>query len=198
MSYYLPFNGPIADYMREHYDELSQQFFEHALGTPNDKSQYVRKNGLMLYKGSIKVVALKLCRKILDENERRIAAWPEGGPEYRTPFPSLHLSKYQKMTRWDDFLKKFDNQIEQCFFNIAYPGASITYHYGVAKHFWRTHVCFMENPGFTFDIQGELRKWKEGMDNSFMFDDGNLNHGVLYEEMGVENPRVVCILDIKK
>lgn len=199
MTYFLPFTGEIADYYTKYYDELKSEFFEHVMPIDRPaKPKYIRKNGVLLYDGRIDIVAFKLTKTLLDENELRLTGWTDKPDLYRYPFKNRYPEVYSKLTRWQDFLNTFENSIEQCFFNIAYPKANLSYHYGVSKHAWRAHICFQTNPSFTFDIENEKKKWEEGMEHSFMFDDGNLWHGVDYEEMNIERPRIVSILDIKK
>jgi hypothetical protein len=199
MKHFLPFTGKIADYYTTHYDELKSEFIEHVMPMNKaDKPKYTRHTGELLYDGRIDVVAFKLTKTLLDVNELRLTRWTDTHGLYRYPFKNRYPEVYDKLIRWQDFINTFDDTLEQCFFNIAYPKANLSYHYGVSNHAWRAHICFQTNPGFIFNIEGDKKKWEEGMDNSFMFDDGNLSHGVDYEEMNVEQPRIVSILDIKK
>jgi len=199
MTNFLPFDGPVYDFFKNHYDNLRKEFFnEIYTSTQFDKPNYIRNNGVQLYNGKIDIIPLKLYRNLLDHNERRIANWADPNELYRYPLLRKNPDLYNKLFYFKKLLDTFENEIDQLFFNVAYPGSNLSYHYGVSKHAWRVHICFQNNIGFTFDIGGELKKWKEGIENSFKFDDGNLLHGVLYEDLGDNTPRIVCILDIKK
>jgi hypothetical protein len=197
MSHYIPFTGPIADYIRANYDLLESEFFNTIEPVPRSaKPRYIRNNGKVLYGGKIDIVAIKLARVLLDEHEQRITNWTDADETYRYPFKKRHPGV--TINAWDNLLNTFEDSIEQCFFNFMYPPATLSYHYGISKHCWRVHICLQENQGFTFDVGGEKHKWTKGMDNAFMFDDGNLFHGVTYEDVNIEQPRIVFILDIKK
>jgi hypothetical protein len=197
MSHYIPFTGPIADYIKINYDLLESEFFNNIECLPRGaKPRYIRNNGKILYGGKIDTVALKLARVLLDQHEQRLTNWTESTETHRYPFKKRYPN--HNINAWNNLLNTFEDSIEQCFFNIMYPPATLSYHYGVVKHCWRIHICLQENQGFTFDIAGEKHKWTKGIDNAFMFDDGNLFHGVTYEDVNVAQPRIVCILDIKK
>ncbi len=199
MKHILPFDGPIADFMRENYQTLKDEFFNYGMSPfVFPKPKYIRDNGVLLYSGKINIIPLKLAKVLLDRNERIAANWVTDEATHRFPVKTRRPDDYAKMVTWDKMLTEFENEIEQVFFNIAYPGASLSYHYGVSKHCWRAHVCMQENQGFTFVIEDEQTKWFEGMDHSFKFDDGNLWHGVEYVEINDATPRIACIIDYKK
>lgn len=199
MKYFLPFNNDIAQYMRENYASLEREFFEYIYPLERyEKPRYIRKNGVLLYLGRIDLIPLKIARILLDENELTTAGWTDENELYKFPFSKRYPEQNLNLVTWNKMIETFSDSIEQLFFNIAFPGATLSLHYGVTKHCWRAHVCLQENPGFRLVIEEESKSWFKGMDNSFVFDDGNLWHGIEYEENNVKTPRVVCIIDYKK
>lgn len=186
----------MMDDIAKNYAQLKDDFVnniytnEHLL---KNKPGYKFSDGVTdLYKGKILSAALKISTVALDDDERRIMNW--GKDEvYRRGWRLVNLKG-----PWADFMNKWDEQLEQVFFNIAYPGAEITPHKGIHTRYFRVHVCLQTNPGFYFDIEGEKKPWVEGPENAFAFDDANLRHGVYYNDMGVNVPRVIAILDVKK
>jgi len=149
----------------------------------------------LLYSNKILSKALKLYFGLLDESERKQLCWFPNMHEYRNPF---HAERPYLAPTWKAFIHIFDSVLEQCLFNVAYPGATLSKHHGVSNHCYRLHLCLQENQGFTFRIEDEFRKWKEGPENMFYFDDGNLEHEILYEESKNPQPRIVAVFDIKK
>ena len=199
MKYFLPFENEIAQYMRENYSELEREFFQYIYPLERyEKPRYIRKNGVLLYLGRIDLVPLKIARILLDDNELNAAGWTDVNESYKYPFSKRYPEQNEKLIHWNKLLETFSDSIEQLFFNIAFPEATLSYHYGVTKHCWRAHVCLQENQGFKFVIEDESKAWFKGMDDSFIFDDGNLWHGIEYTDVGDKTPRVVCILDYKK
>lgn len=184
-------------YIQNNYSALKEDFYTNISNSPLmvNKPAYTFLDGVTeLYKGRILSAGLKNANKALDDDERRIMKW-DPAQEYRYNWLRC---KPQVTGAWVDFITKFNDHLEQMFFNIAYPGASITPHLGIATSYFRVHICLQTNPGFVFDIAGETKRWEEGVENAFAFDDGNLRHGVYYEEQGITQPRVVAILDVKK
>lgn len=196
-KYFKKFQSPLIDYIAENYDVLKNDFFENIATSKlvANKPGYKFLDGVTdLYKGKILSAALKLSTIALDDDERRIMNWsPEEKYRYNWTRLTPPLSG-----PWVDFVKKFDNQLEQMFFNVAFPGAAITAHKGISTSYFRVHICLQENQGFVFDIEGEKKHWYEGAGNAFAFDDGNLRHGVNYTEINEIRPRIVAILDVKK
>lgn len=197
MSNFLPFQGPIFNYFKENYDSLKEEFFKYGLNFDHEKPNYPFKDKKNLYSGNIKVIPFKLTWFLLDKYERDLAGWHDNDI-YKFPFKKKFPKLFLEMKTWSNLLLTFEDSIEQCFFNVAHPGALLQYHKGVSNHCYRAHICFQNNPGFIFDIGGEKRAWSEGIENSFMFDDGNILHGVLYNHHEDTTPRIVCILDIRK
>lgn len=154
---------------------------------------------------------MKLANKAIDDDERKFIGW-KPTDEYRYTYRSAKIDVDKETgirnytylggnwikSPWADLVDKFDDQLEQMFFNIAYPGAKITPHLGIANSYFRVHICLQNNSGFVFDIAGEKKRWSEGVEGSFAFDDGNLRHGVYYDDRGETQPRIVAILDVKK
>lgn len=186
----------MMDDIARNYDQLKDDFINNIYNNEyllKNKPGYKFSDGITdLYKGTILSAALKISTVALDDDERRIMNWGKN-EEYRRGW---RLTKLQGP--WADFMDKWDSQLEQMFFNIAFPGATITPHKGIHTRYFRVHVCLQTNPGFYFDIEGEKKAWQEGVDNAFAFDDANLRHGVYYNDLGVNIPRVVAILDVKK
>jgi hypothetical protein len=195
--YFKHFKSPIMDYIDEHYNNLKTDFFNNVAQSRllGNKPAYTFSNGVTeLYRGKIQSVGLKFSKIAIDDDEKRIMQWGDN-EEYRYNYNRA----WSKLTGdWVNFVKAFDNQLEQMFFNIAWPGATITPHKGINSRYFRVHVCLQENDGFHFDIEGEKKYWKEGVRHAFAFDDANLKHGVFYNEQHNPNPRVVAILDVKK
>jgi hypothetical protein len=196
-KYFKEFKSPMMDYIKDNYESLKQDFYtniSHSQLMAN-KPAYTFADGVTeLYRGKILSAGLKNANIALDDDERRIMRW-QPHEEYRHNW--LRCTP-ELQGPWVDFVKRFDNQLEQMFFNIAYPGAAITPHKGIHTRYFRVHICLQTNPGFVFDIAGERKYWYEGVDHAFAFDDGNLRHGVYYEERGQSQPRIVAILDVKK
>lgn len=196
-KYFKKFQSPIMDYIAENYDLLKNDFFENIAKSElyKNKPGYRFVDGVTdLYKGKILSSALKLSTIALDDDERRIIRWdPEEKYRYTWTRVTPNISG-----PWVDFVKKYDDQLEQMFFNIAFPGATITPHRGITSSYFRVHVCLQENQGFIFNIEGERKHWFEGVQNAFAFDDANLLHGVEYESNAENKPRIVAILDVKK
>lgn len=201
------------DYINERYDNLKTDFFENISKSQivGQKPWYLFGDGVTsLYQGKIQSAAMKLANKAIDDDERKFIGWnpsDEHRYNYRAATVTIDgagIRHYNYRgdnwikSPWADLVDKFDNQLEQMFFNIAYPGAKITPHKGIATSYFRVHICLQNNTGFVFDIEGERKRWSEGVDGSFAFDDGNLRHGVDYEDRGETQPRIVAILDIKK
>jgi hypothetical protein len=196
-THYKPLTGPIADYINEHYNELKADFFDNISKSQlvASKPGYKFLDGVTdLYKGKILSAALKLSTIALDDDERRIMNWGLD-EKYRYTYKRVNPELRGPCV---EFVEKFDDMLEQCFFNIAFPGASITPHLGITSTYFRTHICLQENQGFVFDIEGEKKHWHEGPQNLFTFDDANVRHGVSYEDKGEIKPRILLILDIKK
>ena len=147
-----------------------------------------------LYKGKILSAALKLSTIALSVTERKMLNWAVD-EKYRYSYKRVQPELQGACV---DFVNRFDDMLEQCFFNIAFPGASIAPHFGIHTSYFRAHLCLQENQGFHFDIEGEKKYWFEGPENLFAFDDANVRHGINYEELGNANPRIILILDIKK
>jgi len=196
-KYFKKFQSPIMDYIAEHYDVLKNDFFENISKSKlvANKPGYKFLDGVTdLYKGKILSSALKLSTIALDDDERKIMNW---GQEEKYRYLWTRVSP-NLSGPWVDFVKKYDNQLEQMFFNIAFPGATITPHKGITNSYFRVHICLQENQGFVFDIEGEKKHWFEGVENAFAFDDANLRHGVHYKTNLENKPRIVAILDVKK
>jgi hypothetical protein len=196
-KHFKQFDSPIMDYIKQNYQLLKNDFFDNVSQSLllANKPGYKFLDGVTdLYKGKIHSVGLKNSRVALDADEQRIMNW-KPTEEYR--------HNYRRITPnlagpWVDLVNKFDDQLEQMFFNIAEPGASITPHRGIHTRYFRVHICLQTNAGFCFDIEGEKKSWLEGAENSFAFDDANRRHGVSYTDYGDNTPRVVAILDVKK
>ena len=197
MSYFIqPGNDNLSNFLRRHYKELRSEFFQDIYPFIwHEKPNYIRSTGEPLYNNKILSKALKLYYGLLDKSEREHLNWLPSGRAYRTPF---HSERPYLAPTWKAFIHIFDSVLEQCLFNVAYPGATLSKHYGVSNHCYRLHLCFQENQGFTFRIEDEFKQWKEGPENMFYFDDGNLEHEILYEESKNPQPRIVAIFDIKK
>lgn len=213
-KYFKPFNGPIIEYLRNNWSIMRDDFFSNVASSQivGTKPWYVFGDGVTsLYRGKILSAALKLSKISLDADEKKFIGWAEED-QYRwnyrradikiDPETKMRTIKYTGgnwfNSPWAEFVDKFDDQLEQMFFNIAYPGAEITPHLGISSSYFRVHICIQNNSGFIFDIAGEKKRWAEGVDENFAFDDGNLRHGVTYEERGETQPRIVAILDVKK
>jgi len=200
MTYFIkPGPDPISEYIRNNYIKLKAEFFEEWFPmTTNNKPQYMMQPGRMLYENTIKVSAAKLSKKLLDKNELKIVNFPlEKDNIY--PLKTRMPAVYEKVPTWAALLETHNDVIDQLFVDIAYPGASISSHYGVSSHCYRLHLCLQTNPGFVFNIEGELKGWAEGPGGMFMFDDGKLYHGVSYDpSTGGPQTRIVAILDIFK
>lgn len=213
-KYFKTFSGPIIDHLRENWTELRDDFFSNVANSKivGTKPWYVFGDGVTsLYRGKIQSAALKLSKISLDADEKKFIGWAEDD-QYRWNYRNANVTtdpdtkirniKYTGgnwlKSPWAEFVDKFDDQLEQMFFNIAYPGAEITPHLGISSSYFRVHVCIQNNSGFVFDIAGEKKRWEEGVDANFAFDDGNLRHGVTYEDRGQNNPRIVAIIDVKK
>lgn len=196
MSYFIqPGNDNLSNFLRRHYKKLRSEFFQDIYPFIwHEKPNYMRGENL-LYSNKILSKALKLYFGLLDESERKQLCWLPNTHEYSNPF---HAEHPQLAPTWKAFIHIFDSDLEQCLFNVAYPGATLSKHYGVSNHCYRLHLCLQESQGFTFRIENEFRKWKEGPENMFYFDDGNLEHEILYEESKNPQPRIVAIFDIKK
>jgi len=196
-KHFKEFKCPMMDYIRDNYDALKNDFYTNISNSQLmvNKPAYTFLDGITeLYRGRILSAGLKNANKALDDDERRIMKW-DPAIEYRRNW----LRCDPPLTGpWVDFINKYDDHLEQMFFNIAYPGASITPHLGITNSYFRVHICLQTNSGFVFDIAGEKKRWFEGVDGAFAFDDGNLRHGVSYEDTGQSQPRVVAILDVKK
>jgi hypothetical protein len=196
-KYFKKFNSPIMDHIRNNYDALKRDFFENIAHSQivSHKPGYKFSDGVTdLYKGKILSAGLKNAKVALDADEQRIMNWGLN-EEYR--------HNYKRITPrltgpWVDIVEKFDDQLEQMFFNVAFPGATITPHKGIHTRYFRVHICLQTNPGFYFDIEGEKKAWLEGVDNAFAFDDAHLRHGVYYHDQGINVARIVAILDVKK
>lgn len=213
-KYFKKFNSPIIDYISQHYGELRTDFFNNIASSQivGKKPWYLFGDGVTsLYQGQILSAAMKLANKAIDDDERKFIGW-NPADEYRYTYRTAKVIKdpmtgyrnYNYLggnwikSPWADFIDKFDDQLEQMFFNIAYPGAKITPHKGIANSYFRVHICLQNNRGFVFDIAGEKKYWEEGPEGHFAFDDGNLRHGVDYADAGDTVPRVVAIIDVKK
>lgn len=204
----------MIDWIAHRYDDLKRDFFENISQSiiVGKKPWYLFSDGVTsLYKGEIKSAAMKLANIALDDDERRYIGWhPNDSHRYTyrkaniTTDPETGYRTYNYTgtnwikSPWADFVDTFDEQLEQMFFNIAYPGAQITPHLGITNSYFRVHVCLQNNSGFVFDIAGEKKQWAEGIENNFAFDDGNLRHGVEYIDRGETQPRIVAIFDVKK
>lgn len=200
MKHILKFDGPIADYVELHYDKLVSEFYQFAYDTARTpKPNHIRINDRLFYAGQIDVVGLKIARSLLDPNELNFTKWTHDPTQYRYPTKFKDPVNSAKMVTWNEMMSTFEDIIEQLFINIANPGADIGFHYGVKTYCWRAHICFQENPAFKFHIEDEETAWIEGMENSFKFDDGNVLHGVKYNQALCNGlPRIVCIIDYKK
>lgn len=195
-KHFKEFKSPIMEHIRDNFQLLKDDFYNNISNSQliANKPAYTFLDGVTeLYKGKILSAGLKNANIALDDDERRIMKW--GNEEYRKNYLRC---KPPVTGPWVDFVEKFDDQLVQMFFNIAYPGASITPHLGITNSYFRVHICLQTNSGFVFDIAGEKKRWHEGVENAFAFDDGNLRHGVQYEDKGETQPRVVAILDVKK
>ena len=181
-------------------DDSHPQFYLHALtNLPSNKPNHIFEGETLLYYGQIKVQSLKLSRECISEKELKTLKWDEQNlGKIWFKFRHFYPDSWAKMHTWQEFIRTFEDSLLQVFVNIAYPGVTLTHHYGVNKHYYRAHVCFQSNPGLLFDIEGEQRQWEEGFENSFSFDDGNLLHGIVNQPTNVDQPRIVCILDILK
>lgn len=191
------FESPIMDHIKQNYQLLKDDFFNNVSQSPLlvNKPGYKFTDGVTdLYKGKIHSIGLKNSRIALDEDEQRIMNW-KPTEEYRHNYRRINPNLTGP---WVDLVNKFDDQLEQMFFNIAWPGAAITPHRGIHTRYFRVHICLQTNAGFCFDIEGEKKAWFEGVENSFAFDDANLRHGVTYTDQGDNKPRIVAILDVKK
>jgi hypothetical protein len=196
-KYFKKFNSPIMDHIRDNYDTLKGDFYDNIAQSRivNHKPGYKFSDGITdLYRGKILSAALKNSKVALDADEQRIMNWG-ATEEYRHSYRHINPSLTGP---WVDFVDKFDDQLEQVFFNIAYPGATITPHKGIHTRYFRVHICLQTNPGFYFDIEGEKKSWQEGAEYAFAFDDAHLRHGVYYHDTGINVPRIVAILDVKK
>lgn len=204
----------MIQWLTDRWPQMKQDFFDNISQSPivGKKPWYTFGDGVTnLYNGKILSGALKLSTIALDDEERKFIGWahdekyrynyraadikvdPETGVRTRTYKGGNWLK-----SPWAEFVDIFDQQLEQMFFNIAYPGATITPHLGISNSYFRVHICLQNNDGFVFDIAGERKRWAEGPENNFAFDDGNLRHGVHWEDVGNINPRIVAILDVKK
>jgi hypothetical protein len=194
-----PPNDPISEYLRNNYSRLKTEFFEEWFpNIRNNKPQYMMQPGKMLYENTIKISAVKLSKRLLDKTELKLINFPLDKSNIY-PMKTRMPEVYAKIPTWTSLLETYSDQIDQLFVDIAYPGASISSHYGVSAHCYRLHLCLQNNPGFIFKIEDESKAWTEGPSGMFMFDDGNLYHGVTYNsEFEFPQSRIVVILDILK
>lgn len=214
-KHFKKFNSPIMSYIKSRYAEMKDDFFKNIATSSicGDKPWYLLGDNstISLYNGQIKSAAMKISNIAIDDDERRIMKWNPSEMYryyYRRSEVTIDLENDWKVynytggnwldSPWAEMVDIFDSHLEQMFFNIAYPGAIITPHRGIDNNYFRVHICLQNNSGFIFNINGETRKWQEGVDGSFAFDDYNLKHGVDYVDAGELQPRVVAILDVKK
>lgn len=190
---------PIADFLVSKYEDLHYEFFNYIATLPwTNKPQYTRPTTKgKLYDGQIKALAVKLSRTLLDRDELRLTNWTDDLTPFRYPLQTRFPGVPAFIPTWYTLLDF--SEVEQIFFNVAYPPATLSYHYGVSSHCWRYHLCLQNNAAFSFDLGGETKPWVEGPSGLFKFDDGLIKHGVLYDPSKVEQqPRIVAILDVKK
>jgi Aspartyl/Asparaginyl beta-hydroxylase len=192
-------NDPLTVFIKENYKELRHEFFEHWF--PNIKRRklmFTWDNGKVPYANEINSAALKLSDRLLDSKEREEMEKILPNAPHMYPVRDVKPEVWKNLHTWRLLLEKFDSNLEALFTNIAYPGSKIFAHRGVDNHCYRMHLCLQNNLGFTFNIGGERQQWEEGPDHMFRFDDGNITHGVEYQEAGDTTPRVVMIFDVWK
>lgn len=200
MTNFIPLqNDPISQYIRDNYRAMRIEFFEEWFpATVSNKPQYRRTTGSMLYENTIRTSAAKLSKTLLDKKELEIVNFPPF-EKFIYPLKKNKPEIYNKMPTWAKLLDEYDNVIEQLFVNTAYPGSSISSHYGVSSHCYRLHLCLQTNPGFIFNIGDESKQWIDGPSGMFIFDDGPMFHGVEYNKLiGTSQARIVAIFDIIK
>ena len=62
------------------------------------KPKYIRNIGVLLYDGRIDIVAFKLTKTLLDENELRLTNWTNNPDLYRYPFKNKNPEIYSRLT----------------------------------------------------------------------------------------------------
>ena len=106
MTHFKPFSGSIANYFKDHYTILKQEFYEHAYtNLPTDKPNHIFEGETMLYYGKIKVLSFKLSKECISGKELKTLKWDEqnlGKTWFK--FKDLYPESWEKMDNWQ---KKF-------------------------------------------------------------------------------------------
>ena len=190
MSHYITFkSNPLVDYLTSNWQAIRQEHINYITKNGNmtkannNNNQY----GQILYTGKFDSLSLKLVDSLLDHNEKATIKWKD------TEKVRYYKDRLAQMPLMAKFLEQFDSIVPAITFNVCYPGAKLTHHFGLDEKYLRLHLTLQEADGCIFDIEGQKHKWKDG--EVFGFDDALVYHGTTHT--GTE-PRVIVLIDVDK
>lgn len=191
---------PLTTSLRQNYHGIMNDYIRVSskyLGTkPNNLMGEIldqkESNGKLLYHGTIKSVFTRVAPESCSPTEY-IAVW--GKTENSKQLADARFLEKQELTPiLEEVIRPYNKYVGTVGFNIMYPGAKLSMHYGMTSNYIRFHMGIICDPNAKFHVGTHApRAWEPG--KVWAFDDGAAFHGTTHE--GVSE-RVILLLDIDK
>lgn len=191
---------PLSIALRDNYKGILNDYLQLSskyLGNkPNNITGVVldqkQSNGKMLYGGTIKSVFTRAVPESCSKSEHE-AIW--GTTDVTKMIAEDKFLKKQALTPvLEEIIKPYGNYIGSVGFNLMYPGAKLSMHYGMVSRYVRFHLGLICDPEAKFHVENyEPRAWEVG--KVWAFDDGDAYHGTTHNGT---TGRLILILDIDR
>lgn len=190
MSHYITFKpNPLVDFLKDNWKAIKQEHINYITTNGNIEKPNNTDNqyGQILYTGKFNSMSLKLVDSLLDPSEKTAIKWKN------TEKVRYYKDRLAEMPLMAEFVNKFDKVVPAITFNVCYPGAKLTHHFGLDEKYLRLHLTLQGAEGCVFDIESEKHQWTEG--EVFGFDDALVYHGTTHTGTV---PRVIVLIDVDK
>lgn len=149
-------------------------------------------NGKELYQGKISSVFTHVAADSCSKPEYE-AVWGTT-PESHALAEMRFLEKRELTPVLEKILAPYSAHLGCVGFNLMYPPAKLSMHYGMVSKYVRFHLGLICDPGATFHVNDyPPRVWESG--KVWAFDDGDAFHGTTHNG---ENLRVILIVDLDR
>lgn len=200
LGYIDVYDHPLTLELRKHHDKILEEFkvlSNYFLGIkPNNTMGSVvdqkASNGQELYKGKINSVFTHVAADSCSKPEYE-AVWGTTPESHR-----LAEEKFLQKRKLTPTLEKILEPYKHCLgcvgFNLMYPPAKLSMHYGMVSKYIRFHLGLICDKEAKFHVNDyEPRAWEVG--KVWAFDDGDAFHGTTHNGTDL---RVILIVDIDR
>ena len=200
LGYVDVYDHPLTLELRKNHSIILEEFkvlSNHFLGIkPNNSMGSVvnqkSSNGKELYQGKINSVFTHVAADSCSKPEYE-AVWGITEESHRIAEEKFLLKR--KLTPvLESILQPYKKYLGCVGFNLMYPPANLSMHYGMVSKYIRFHLGLICDPEAKFHVnEYPPRAWETG--KVWAFDDGDAFHGTTHDG---ENLRVILIVDIDR